>query len=203
MDRHEVTERGAEAIQHRHRRMLIVDFGDKARTATSTSWRRANSRSAELARVGPSAVAALIAVSAPSTAGSIMCDWCAGEHVITWSHQQPQYIPLRGPVLPTLPHAVAASSRAVVQDVHGTCEIIGSGAAGCGSGLVNRWIAEPMSSLTNSITVSTFIRPAMCPTKNTSVPTQTKASMISTLRARCGTNTPSLSVRTLRSTISA
>ena len=44
--------------------------GDSARTATSTSWRTANSRSAELPRVAPSAVALRIAPSASSTAAS-------------------------------------------------------------------------------------------------------------------------------------
>ena len=45
-------------------------------------------------------------------------------------------------------------------------------------------------------------RPA-CPTKYTSVPTQTKASRIATVSERCGTNSPSPWVRTLRSTMSA
>ena len=47
-----------------------------------------------------------------------------------------------------------------------------------------------MSSLTSSMTVSTLMRPAMWPTKKTSVPTQTKASRMPRLSERWGTKAP-------------
>ena len=65
------------------------------------------------------------------------------------------------------------------------------------------FIVALTSSLTRSTTVSTLMRPAMWPTKYTSMPTQTKASAMATVSERCGVNSPSSSVRTLRSTISA
>jgi hypothetical protein len=59
------------------------------------------------------------------------------------------------------------------------------------------------SELTSSMTVSTFMRSAMWATNQTSIATQTKASRIATVSARCGTNSPSLGLRTVRKTMSA
>ena len=80
---------------------------------------------------------------------------------------------------------------------------IAGGGPGCGSSKVSRSSAVRMSSLTSSTTVSMLMRPAMWPTKYTSMPTQTKASRMPTVSDRCGMNSPSSCVRTVRSTISA
>ena len=53
------------------------------------------------------------------------------------------------------------------------------------------------------MTVSTLMRSAMWATNQTSIATQTKARRIATVSARCGTNSPSLGLRTVRKTMSA
>ena len=63
--------------------------GDSARTATSTSCRTANSRSAELTRCGPNAVAFRIAVGSAFHRRHHYRDRRTRENIIAWPYQKP------------------------------------------------------------------------------------------------------------------